>query len=67
MNLETAHPIGTDVTTKVYRIGGAFDLVTGTVVDYFRGKCLIVETEAHGRLVVERSKIEDEPCGLQHP
>jgi RNase P/RNase MRP subunit p29 len=45
------------VTTTVYSIGGRSEQVTGQVVGE-RRNALIVQTEAHGRIVVPLSKIE---------
>lgn len=57
VEIEHAHPLGSTVTTIVYSIGGRSETVAGTVVDYWRGRCLIAQTEFHGRLVIERAKV----------
>lgn len=50
-------PIGTEVTTTVHGIGGRSEKVTGPVVDH-RRKSVVVQTEAHGRIVVPLGEIE---------
>lgn len=58
MDLSATHPVGSDVTTTVYGIGGRSESVTGQVVDYRRNS-VVVETEWHGRIVVERGKVDN--------
>jgi hypothetical protein len=67
MEIAAKYPIGTDVTTLVHGIGGRSEYVTGTVVDYWRDRRLVVQTDYHGRLVVAPADVVDEPCGIQHP
>lgn len=47
--------LGTQVTTTVHAIGGRTEVVTGPVVDYRRNS-VVVQTEAHGRIVVPLSR-----------
>jgi hypothetical protein len=59
IDISATYPIGTRVATTVYSIGGRSERVTGTVCDYNRRRtCIIAQTEFHGRLVIERAKIE---------
>lgn len=56
------YPLGSQVTTTVHGIGGRSERVTGTVVDH-RRKSVVVQTEAHGRIVVPLDRIERDRVG----
>lgn len=57
MSITKQFALGAQVTTTVHSIGGRTEVVTGPVVDY-RRNAVVVQTEAHGRIVVPVSKVE---------
>jgi len=61
-----AYPVGTNITTKVARIGGQEDLVQGEVVDHKFGQ-LRVKTDNHGTLVVPLDKVETSDQEVEPP